>query len=157
MMFTGMPNPVLWGVAAALLNFVPYVGAIGGILMVGMVALISFDSIAYAAIPPLLYVALSAIEGQFATPVFLGRRLELNSVAIFICVALWGWLWGIVGAIIAVPLLVTVKVFCDHFESLNSFGEFLSGQPSTIRAEASKDAGPTLRGEDLLGGSREHL
>ena len=66
--------------------------------MVGMVALISFDSIAYAAIPPLLYVALSTIEGQFATPVFLGRRLELNSVAIFICVALWGWLWGIVGS-----------------------------------------------------------
>jgi predicted PurR-regulated permease PerM len=157
MTFTGMPNPVLWGVAAALLNFVPYVGAIGGILMVGMVALISFDSIGYAAIPPLLYAALSIIEGQFVTPVFLGRRLELNAVAIFICVALWGWLWGIVGAIIAVPLLVTVKVFCDHFESLNSFGEFLSGQPSTIRAEASKDAGITTTGEELLSGHRERL
>ena len=105
----------------------------------------------------MLYAAFAFVEGQFVTPILLGRRLELNSVAIFICVALWSWLWGIVGAIIAVPLLVTVKVFCDHFESLNSFGEFLSGQPSTIRAEASKDAGPTLKGEDLVDGSREHL
>jgi len=135
MALTGMPNPILWGVAAALLNFVPYVGAIGGIFMVGMVALISFESIGYAFVPPLLYAAFALIEGQFVTPVLLGRRLELNSVAIFICVALWGWLWGIVGAIIAVPLLVTVKVFCDHFDGLNSFGEFLSGQPPAIRAE----------------------
>lgn len=132
---TGMPNPVLWGVAALLLNFVPYIGALGGIVMVGMVALISFESIGYAAIPPLLYAACAFVEGQFVTPILLGRRLELNSVAIFICVALWSWLWGIVGAIIAVPLLVAVKVFCDHFEGLSSFGEFLSGQPASIPSE----------------------
>jgi len=89
MALTGMPNPILWGVAAALLNFVPYIGAIGGIFMVGMVALISFESIGYAFVPPLLYAAFALIEGQFVTPFLLGRRLELNSVAIFICVALW--------------------------------------------------------------------
>lgn len=135
----GMPNPVLWGVAAALLNFVPYIGAIGGILMVGMVALISFESIGYAMVPPLIYAAFAVIEGQFATPALLGRRLELNSVAIFICVALWGWLWGIVGALIAVPLLVVVKVFCDHFDGLRSLGEFLSGQPGATNAEQQRD------------------
>lgn len=139
MMLTGMPNPVLWGVAAALLNFVPYIGALGGIVMVGMVALISFDSIGYAVIPPLLYAACAFAEGQLVTPILLGRRLELNSVAIFICVALWSWLWGIVGAIIAVPLLVAVKVFCDHFERLGSFGEFLSGNPVSIPAEQTGD------------------
>jgi predicted PurR-regulated permease PerM len=132
---TGMPNPVLWGVAALLLNFVPYVGALAGIVMVGMVSLISFDSIGYAAIPPLLYAGCAFIEGQFVTPILLGRRLELNSVAIFICVALWSWLWGIVGALIAVPLLVAVKVFCDHFDGLSSFGEFLSGQPAATPSE----------------------
>lgn len=139
MMLTGMPNPVLWGVAAALLNFVPYIGALGGIVMVGVVALISFDSIGYAVIPPLLYAACAFAEGQLVTPILLGRRLELNSVAIFICVALWSWLWGIVGAIIAVPLLVAVKVFCDHFERLGSFGEFLSGNPVSIPAEQTGD------------------
>ena len=136
MALAGMPNPALWGVAAVLLNFVPYIGALGGIVMVGIVALISFESVGQAVIPPLLYAACAIVEGQFITPILLGRRLELNSVAIFICVALWSWLWGIIGAIIAVPLLVTIKVFCDHFESLRSFGEFLSGHaPSTAVEE----------------------
>ena len=138
MVLTGMPNPILWGVAAALLNFVPYVGALVGISMVGIVALISFDSLGYAVIPPLLYAACAVLEGQFVTPILLGRRLELNSVAIFLFVALWSWLWGIVGAILAVPLLVAVKVFCDHFEGLNSVGEFLSGNPSPPGADDTK-------------------
>jgi predicted PurR-regulated permease PerM len=127
MAIVGMPNPVLWGVAATLLNYIPYVGALAGIAMVSVVALISFDSITYALVPPLLYLGGAIMEGQILTPIFLGRRLELNSVAIFIFVALWSWLWGIVGAIIAVPLLVSIKVFCDHFENLAAFGEFLSG------------------------------
>jgi predicted PurR-regulated permease PerM len=129
MALLGMPNPALWGVAAALLNFIPYIGAFAGIIMIGLVSLISFDSITYAIIPPLLYTIIAVIEGQFITPILLGRRLELNSVAIFIFVAMWTWLWGIVGAIIAVPLLVSIKVFCDHFAGLAAFGEFLSGRP----------------------------
>jgi predicted PurR-regulated permease PerM len=138
MMLTGMPNPVLWGVAASLLNFIPYKCALAGIGMVGLVALISFDSVGYALVPPLLYLAAAVVEGQFITPIVLGRRLELNSVAIFIFVALWSWLWGIVGTIIAVPLLVSVKVFCDHFEGLQTFGEFLSGR-SKIEADSNGD------------------
>ena len=138
MMFTGMPNPVLWGVAASFLNFIPYIGALAGIGMVGLVAMISFDSVGYALLPPLLYLAAAIVEGQFITPIVLGRRLELNSVAIFIFVALWSWLWGIVGTIIAVPLLVSVKVFCDHFEGLQTFGEFLSGR-SKIEADSNGD------------------
>jgi predicted PurR-regulated permease PerM len=130
----GMPNPVLWGVASALLNYIPYIGALAGIVMVSLVALMSFESLAYSAIPPLLYFLGSIMEGQFITPVFLGRRLELNSVAIFIFIAMWSWLWGIVGAIIAVPLLVSIKVFCDHFESLAPLGEFLSGPAKTETA-----------------------
>jgi predicted PurR-regulated permease PerM len=141
MAIAGMPNPALWGVAAVLLNFVPYIGALGGIVMVGIVALISFDSVGQAVIPPLLYAACTIVEGQFVTPILLGRRLELNSVAIFICVALWSWLWGIIGAIIAVPLLVTIKVFCDHFESLRSFGEFLSGQAPPANVEEKSAVG----------------
>jgi predicted PurR-regulated permease PerM len=139
MTLVGMPNPILWGVAATLLNYIPYIGALGGILMVGVVALISFDSITYAAIPPLLYLAGAVMEGQIVTPIFLGRRLELNSVAIFIFVALWSWLWGIVGAIIAVPLLVSIKVFCEHFEQMSALGEFLSGPP---KADASAAEAP---------------
>jgi predicted PurR-regulated permease PerM len=144
MAIIGMPNPVLWGVAATLLNFIPYIGALAGIVMVGLVSLISFDSIVYAVIPPLVYTLIAVIEGQFITPILLGRRLELNSVAIFIFVAMWSWLWGIVGAIIAVPLLVLVKVFCDHFDGLASFGEFLSGRPKFDEVEVTdKTVAPT--------------
>jgi predicted PurR-regulated permease PerM len=131
MAVVGMPNPILWGVAATLLNYIPYIGALAGIALVSVVALISFDSITYALVPPLIYLAGAMMEGQILTPIFLGRRLELNSVAIFIFVAMWSWLWGIVGAIIAVPLLVSIKVFCDHFEGLSGIGEFLSGPSKT--------------------------
>jgi len=143
MTIVGMPNPVLWGVAALLLNYIPYVGALTGIAMVSVVALISFDSISYALIAPLLYFAAAILEGQFFTPMFLGRRLELNSVAILIFVAMWGWLWGIVGAIIAVPFLVLIKVFCDHFEGLAGIGEFLSG-PNQTAATAAETGETTV-------------
>lgn len=137
MAVVGMPNAILWGVAATLLNYIPYIGALAGIALVSVVALISFDLISYALVPPLLYLAGAVMEGQIITPIFLGRRLELNSVAIFIFVAMWSWLWGIVGAIIAVPLLVSIKVFCDHFDGLSAFGEFLSG-PAKADSEAAE-------------------
>ncbi len=124
----GMPDPLVWGVAAALLNFLPYVGAMAGIVTVGIVALVSFQTIGYAILMPLFYFACTVIEGQFMTPLIVGRRLELNSVSIFIALAFWTWLWGAIGTLIAVPLLVVVKVFCDNFEGLYDFGNFLSAQ-----------------------------
>jgi predicted PurR-regulated permease PerM len=124
----GVPNPLLWGVAAALLNFLPYVGAATSILAVAAISLVSFDSIAYAALAPAFVLCCNIIEGQIVTPILVGRRLEINAVAIFIAVAFWSWLWGFVGALIAVPLLVIIKVFCDHFESLNNVGNFLAAQ-----------------------------
>ena len=120
----GMPNPVLWGVAAALLNFVPYLGALIGVSLAAAIGLITFPTFAAAALPPLAYVVCNAIEGSIVTPLTLGRRLELNPVAILVALAFGGWMWGVVGALIGVPLLVVVKVFCDHFEGLRNFGEF---------------------------------
>ncbi|RJG42916.1 MULTISPECIES: AI-2E family transporter [unclassified Mesorhizobium] len=124
----GMPNPFVWGVAATLLNFLPYIGALITILLVAVIAIVSFDSLSYAMVAPLFVVCCNIIEGQFITPLVVGRRLEINAVAIFVAVAFWSWLWGFVGALIAVPLLVIVKVFCDHFESLHHVGNFLAAQ-----------------------------
>ena len=123
-----MPDPLVWGVAAALLNFLPYVGALIGIVLVAAISLISFQSLGYAVIAPAFYFACTVIEGQFLTPMIVGRRLELNSVAVFIAMAFWTWLWGAMGTLIAVPLLVVVKVFCDHFHGLRHVGNFLSAQ-----------------------------
>ncbi|WP_296739574.1 AI-2E family transporter, partial [Mesorhizobium sp.] len=94
----GMPNPLVWGAAAALLNFLPYVGALMTIMLVAVIALISFDSISYALLAPAFVLLCDIVEGQFVTPMVVGRRLEINAVAIFIAIAFWSWLWGFVGA-----------------------------------------------------------
>lgn len=139
----GMPSPALFGVAAAFLNFLPYVGAIVGAALAAIIAFISLEPLWYALLVPLTYLTLTTIEGNIATPLILGRRLELNTVAIFIVVAFWGWVWGIVGVLIAVPLLVLVKTLCDHLPSWSSLGEFLS--VTAPRSEVAKESeGPDL-------------
>ncbi|TIU51777.1 MAG: AI-2E family transporter [Mesorhizobium sp.] len=140
----GMPNPLVWGAAAALLNFLPYVGAMITLVLVTVIALISFDTIAYALLAPAFLVLCDIVEGQFVTPMVVGRRLEINAVAIFIAIAFWSWLWGFVGALMAVPLLVVVKVFCDHFESLGHVGNFLAAQhTAVVEEDADEQDGTT--------------
>lgn len=122
----GMPMPFVWGTAAAVLNFLPYVGALLTIVAVATVSLVSFDTITMALIPPAFVLCCNLLEGEVVTPLVVGRRLELNAVSVFIAVAFWSWLWGFVGALIAVPILVIIKVFCDHFDGLRSIGNFLA-------------------------------
>lgn len=139
----GVPDPLVWGVAAALLNFLPYIGAAVTVALVAAISLVTFDSLGYALLAPAFVVLCNTIEGQIVTPLVVGRRLEINAVAIFIAVAFWSWLWGFVGALIAVPLLVVIKVFCDHFDSLRHVGNFLSAQQSAI-AEDAEAGGPAV-------------
>ncbi|RWD66370.1 MAG: AI-2E family transporter [Mesorhizobium sp.] len=134
----GMPNPLVWGAAAALLNFLPYVGALITMLLVTTIALISFDTISYALLAPAFVLLCDLVEGQFVTPTVVGRRLEINAVAIFIAIAFWSWLWGFVGALMAVPLLVVIKVFCDHFDGLSHVGNFLAAQQTIVADEVAE-------------------
>ncbi len=127
-----MPNPALWGVMAMLFNFVPYVGALVGVAVVTVVALVSFDSLATPLVVAGAYFGCTVVEGQFVTPAIVGRRLEMNTVAVFLAVAFWGWLWGVPGALMAVPLLVGLRVLCEHFEGLAKLGEFLAGPTPAV-------------------------
>ena len=131
----GMPNAYVWGIAAALLNFLPYIGGLIGTVMVGAFAIVHFDTLGYALLAPLGYQILTGFEGQFITPWLVGRRLSMNTVAVFLTVVIWGWLWGIPGALVAVPFLVVFKVICENFEPLHTFGIFLSGDETSEACE----------------------
>jgi predicted PurR-regulated permease PerM len=124
--FLGLRNPIMWGVMVALLNYVPYLGALTGIICMMLGAVLSFDSLGYAMIFPASYLLLAILEGNFITPFILGKSLTLNPVLILVSLAFWGWMWGISGMILAVPILATFKIFCDHIEPMAPIAEFLS-------------------------------
>jgi predicted PurR-regulated permease PerM len=123
----GLPHPVLWGFLAGALNFIPYFGPLGGMLAFGFAGLMTFDSAWHAAFPALLYLGLHALESNLITPLILGHRLTLNPVVIFVSLIFWTWVWGIPGALLAIPMLMMLKVFCDRFKPLAPVGEFLGG------------------------------
>ena len=124
--FLGLRNPIMWGVMVALLNFIPYLGALTGIICMTLGAVLSYDSLGYALVFPASYLIIAILEGNFITPWVLGRSLTLNPVLILIALAFWGWMWGISGMILAVPILATFKIFCDHIEPMAPVGEFMS-------------------------------
>jgi len=127
MYFLGMPSPILWGVMAMLFNFVPYLGPMSGLVVLTLAALHSFDSPGEIAAVPAAFFALVLLEGQVLNPLIVGRRLQCNPVMVFGSLALWGWLWGVAGLIVAVPLLVVLKTFAHHVPSFTPLAEFLSG------------------------------
>ena len=121
----GMPTPLLLGLGAAALNFIPYFGPAVMAALLSMIALTSFDQPVRALIAPLLYLSVHALETNFITPHLLGRQLPLNPLAIFLGFLFWWWIWGIPGAALAVPIMVTLKIVADRTECLSGVGEFL--------------------------------
>jgi predicted PurR-regulated permease PerM len=120
-----MPNPILWGALAAFAEFIPYLGATAMVAVLSLAGLVAFEQVGHALLVPAGYLAVNLIQSQFISPLILGRRLTLNPVAIFIGLVFWWWIWGVPGAFIAVPLIATFKIFCDHIEALAPIGEFL--------------------------------
>ncbi len=125
MFFLGMPNPVLWGVMAALLHFIPFLGAVVGISIVTLVALVTLETMSTILLVPTIYFALNLLEEYVLLPVVIGRRLMLNSVIVLLWLVFWAWLWGVPGALMAVPLLAIVKIVADHLKPLASLAEFI--------------------------------
>jgi predicted PurR-regulated permease PerM len=122
----GLHNPIMWGVMVAVLNFIPYLGALTGIICMTLGAVLSFESLSYALIFPAAYFLMATIEGNFITPMVMGRSLTLNPVIVLLSIMFWGWLWGIAGIILAVPVLAAFKIFCAHIEPMEPLAEFLS-------------------------------
>jgi predicted PurR-regulated permease PerM len=150
MWLLGMPNPVLWGAMAAVLNFIPYVGSAATFLILCAVAFVSFDDIGRILAVPGSYLALATIEGQVVQPILVGRRLELNPIIVFLAIWCGGWFWGIPGIVLAIPCLVALKVAAEHHKQGKSLVEFLS--PGSVkrfvpRKRAAASASGTLVAE----------
>jgi predicted PurR-regulated permease PerM len=126
MYFLGLPNPFLWGVMAGLLHFIPFLGAIVGISIVTLVALVTIDQMTTILLVPTIYFSLNLLEEYVALPFVLGRRLMLNPVVLLLWLIFWGWLWGVPGALMAVPTLAILKIVSEHIESLGALGEFIA-------------------------------
>ena len=142
LVFTGlmyllkMPNPFLWGALVACLEFIPYIGALTIIAILTIASLTVFDTVGHAVLVPASFVAVNLIQGNLIGPMVMGHRLSLNPVAIFIGVAFWWEIWGIAGAFIAVPMLASLKIVCDHVEWLEGVGEFLGQRDKDERRTA---------------------
>jgi predicted PurR-regulated permease PerM len=125
MFLLGMPSPMLWGALAVLAELVPYLGAVTMTGILTLVAFTTFDSVGYALLVPATFMAINFVQAYFVSPMVLGHRLTLNPVAILVSVVFFFWIWGVPGAFIAVPLIATFKIVCDHIETLAPVGEFL--------------------------------
>lgn len=146
----GMPTPVLFGLMAFVFNFIPYVGSIFGIIIATVIGLISLPTPFHALAAGGSYLLLTSIEGQFVTPYFVGRVLQMNTVIVFVAIAFWAWLWSVMGMIIAVPMLVVVRVLSDHIAALRPIGEFLSAQGSEPEPEPVSEPELVEEAEEIV-------
>ena len=123
----GVGNPVLWGTIAFLLNYVPILGPVIGAVTFVFVGLLSIDALWLAFVPAGLYVLIHVIEGETVTPMLLARRFTINPVLVILAIVFWYWMWGVLGVILAMPMLAITKIICDRIQPLNAFGHFIEG------------------------------
>jgi predicted PurR-regulated permease PerM len=138
MFMLGVPNPLLWGVIACMLNFAPYVGPACTGLALALAGFATFDTLGHALLVPAAFFALTTVEGQLITPTIIGRRLSLNPAVVFVWLMLWGWMWGLVGLLLAGPLLACFRIVCQHVESLNAISIFIGGEAASADRSAHK-------------------
>lgn len=127
MWLCGVANPVLWGAVAFVVNFVPILGPMVGIVVFLMAGVVSLGVSWWAVLPVGLYFGIHVIEGEIATPMLLARRFTINPVAVILALIFWYWMWGVAGAILAVPLLAIIKIICDDLRPLRAIGHLLEG------------------------------
>ena len=135
----GLPGALLFGIGGFVLNYIPYLGAITGVAISGLVALVVMPGLFWPAMVALTYLGLTSLEGQIITPYFVSRRLQMNTVVVFLAVALWAWLWSVIGMVIAVPVLVVMRVLAEHVPGWEKFGNFLAGdQPPALEEDEAE-------------------
>ncbi len=142
-----MPNPILFGAMATVLNFVPYLGAIVGIAVTAAIGIVTYDTVGQAALAAGAYFGLTTIEGNFVTPYAVGRNLKLNPLLVFLSVAFWGWAWSFIGMFLAVPMMIAVRVISETVPKLSRIAMFLSSEdPVPATGPGGSPVGPASGG-----------
>lgn len=127
MWLCGLGDPLLWGAVAFLLNYVPILGPLLGVVTFLLAGLLTSETLWGALLPASLYLGIHLIEGETITPMLLARRFTLNPVLVILSLVFWYWMWGVPGAILSVPMLAIIKIICDRIQTLAALGHFLEG------------------------------
>jgi predicted PurR-regulated permease PerM len=133
-----MPNPMLWGVLAGLLNFVPYLGPLTSVSVIALAALASFEAIGDALMPPAAFVVLALIEGQILAPILIGARFTLRPLVVVLATLVGGWAWGIGGTLVAVPVLMAVRIACDQVDAMRPLSRVLGPRAAPVPARSAR-------------------
>jgi predicted PurR-regulated permease PerM len=137
-----IPNPLLWGLMASVLNFVPHIGALVCEVVLFFVAAVVHESLWYGLGAAASFFVLTTIESYLVTPLVLSKRLELSPLAVILSVLLVGWMWGVAGGILAAPLLAIAKIVCDEFPRLKPIAILLSGDSRPANQATSSGTAP---------------
>jgi len=129
MLLMRMPNAILWGVLAAVTSFIPYLGGLLCMVLIGMASVLAYPGWPQAVLVPVVFMVLDTVKGYVVAPVLTGRRLTLNTPVLFVGLLFWWWVWGIPGALLAVPLLSVIKIVCERIEGWRPLAEFLGDAP----------------------------
>lgn len=139
----GMPSPLLWGVIAAVSNFIPYLGSLLCLVVLTLAAVVAYDNLWWAAAVGAVFFVINTLEGYVITPMIMGRRFTLDPAVLFVGLLFWWYVWGIAGALLAVPMMAAFKIFCERVEPLRGLALFLgtggaalSGLPASSASEA---------------------
>jgi predicted PurR-regulated permease PerM len=127
MALCGVGDPVLWGTVAFLLNYIPILGPMIGVVVFLLAGLLSIDALWTAFLPAGLYLLIHLVEGETVTPMLLARRFTINPVLVILSLVFWYWMWGVPGAVLSTPMLAITKIICDRIRPLMAFGHFMEG------------------------------
>lgn len=136
MFLMGMPNAVLWGVLAAVTSYIPYLGGVLCTVLLGMASVLAFPAWQQAVLVPVVFAVLDAVKGYVVQPVLTGRHLTLNAPVLFVGLLFWGWVWGIAGALLSVPILSILKIVCERIEGWRPLADLLGDAPADTQVRA---------------------
>ena len=133
----GLPDPLLWGTLAFLLNYIPILGPFTGVVVFFVVGVFTYDTLWWAFLPAGIYLLIHVLEGETFTPMLIASRFTLNPVLVILSLFVWDWMWGVIGALLAVPLLAICKIVCDHIPALTPLGHIIGGSGKKGRTAAA--------------------